>query len=59
MPLTALTALQSLERLPGILDGRKIEAFVDTVFALDDVNAAMAKVAAHEQGTCLVFTPAL
>ena len=35
-----------LEKLPDILGGRRIEASVDTVFSLDDVNAAMAKVAA-------------
>ena len=35
-----------LERLPEILGERKIEALVDTVFTLDEVNAAMAKVAA-------------
>lgn len=35
-----------LEKLPDILGGRRIEASVDTVFPLDDVNAAMAKVAA-------------
>lgn len=35
-----------LEKLPEILGERKIEASVDTVFSLEDVNAAMAKVAA-------------
>ena len=35
-----------LERLPGLLGSRKIEASVDGVFPLDEVNAAMAKVAA-------------
>ena len=35
-----------LERLPGLLGDRRIEASVDTVFPLDEVNAAMAKVAA-------------
>jgi len=35
-----------LERLPGLMGGRRIEASVDAVFALDEVNAAMAKVAA-------------
>ncbi len=35
-----------LEQLPDILGERRIEASVDTVFSLDDVNAAMAKVAA-------------
>lgn len=35
-----------LERLPGLLGDRRIEASVDTVFTLDEVNAAMAKVAA-------------
>ncbi|MDO4400899.1 MAG: NADP-dependent oxidoreductase [Coriobacteriia bacterium] len=35
-----------LERLPELLGGRKIEASVDAVFPLGEVNAAMAKVAA-------------
>ncbi|MBR3314245.1 MAG: NADP-dependent oxidoreductase [Atopobiaceae bacterium] len=35
-----------LEKLPGILGDRRIEASVDTVFSLEEVNAAMAKVAA-------------
>ncbi|WP_350455512.1 NADP-dependent oxidoreductase [Slackia heliotrinireducens] len=35
-----------LESLPGILGERRIEASVDGVFELDQVNAAMAKVAA-------------
>ena len=35
-----------LERLPSILGERRIEASVDAVFPLDEVNAAMAKVAA-------------
>jgi NADPH:quinone reductase-like Zn-dependent oxidoreductase len=35
-----------LEKLPVLLGDRRIEASVDTVFPLDDVNAAMAKVAA-------------
>ena len=35
-----------LESLPDLLGDRKIEASIDTVFPLDEVNAAMAKVAA-------------
>lgn len=35
-----------LETLPKLFGERKIEASIDAVFSLDDVNAAMAKVAA-------------
>ncbi|MDO4539216.1 MAG: zinc-binding dehydrogenase, partial [Coriobacteriales bacterium] len=35
-----------LDRLPDIFGERKIEASVDGIFGLDDINAAMAKVAA-------------
>ena len=35
-----------LARIPDLLGTRRIEASVDEVFALDDVNEAMAKVAA-------------
>lgn len=35
----------SLERLPTLLENRRIEASIDTVFQLDEVNSAMAKVA--------------
>lgn len=37
---------EGLERIPHLMGGRPFEASVDGVFGLDDVNAALAKVAA-------------
>ena len=37
---------EGLERIPHLMGGRPFEASVDGVFGLDDVNAALAKIAA-------------
>ena len=36
---------EALDRIPTLMDDRRLEASVDEVFALDDVNAALEKVA--------------